>query len=362
MRATVGVEEEFLLADPRTGQALPGAEQVIARCGTLPRGARVQRELRPTQLESSTGVCTTSDEVRDQLVACRQALAAAAGDLVLLATGTPIAAAAPVPPPPTPGRYAEIDDRYGGLVEDYEACGSHVHVGVPDPDTAVAVVNHLARWLPALLALSANSPSDRGRDTGYHSWRMVLQSRFPGSGVAPFFTGHAEYRAAVDTLVSCGALVDPAQTFWLARPSPHFSTVEIRVADTALTVDEAVLQVLLSQALVATACTDLAHGREAAPLSPQVCAAAVWAAARHGMSAWLVDPQREARLPAWHFVESLLDHVQPALDGDIAEVIALLEPLRRSGTGSVRQRAVSGLGIRAGIDVLAVRVASGVPG
>ncbi|HET6710591.1 carboxylate-amine ligase, partial [Amycolatopsis sp.] len=249
------------------------------------------------------------------------------------------------------GRYAEIDAVYGAIVADYEACGCHVHVGVPDPDTAVAVVNHLGRWLPTLLALSVNSPFDHGRDTGYASWRMVLQSRFPGSGVAPHLRGHAEYRRAVETLVECGALVDPDQTFWLARPSGRFPTVEFRVADTALTVDHAVLQALLSRALVRRALSDLAAGREAGPLSPQVAAAAVWAAARHGLDGQLVDAAEEARRPAWALVDELLTHVRAPLEesGDLAEVRKLVDAVRAEGTGAAQQRAAAGGGTAAAV-------------
>jgi len=272
--------------------------------------------------------------------------AAAAEDCALLATGTPVGPVPAAPPPEGTGRYAEIDAAYGAVVADYDACGCHVHVGVEDPDTAVAVVNHLGRRLPTLLALSANAPFDNGRDTGYHSWRMVLQSRFPGSGVAPYLRGHDEYRRAVGKLVDCGALVDPDQTFWLARPSGRFPTVEFRVADTALTVDHAVLQALLSRALVQRALADLADGREAAPLSPQIAAAAVWAAARHGLGGQLVDAAEETRRPAWTLVDDLLAHVRAPLEdsGDLAEVRKLVDAVRTEGTGAAQQRAVADRG------------------
>ncbi|MGW5720971.1 carboxylate-amine ligase [Amycolatopsis sp. NPDC003865] len=358
----MGVEEEFLLVNPRTGHASPGAEAVLARYrhhGPLPEGARVHRELRLTQIEAASGVCTTAGELRDQLTAARRVLAgaAAAEDCALLATGTPVGPGPATAAPAATGRYAAIDAAYGAVVTDYEACGCHVHVGVGDPDTAVAVVNHLGRWLPTLLALSANAPFDHGRDTGYHSWRMVLQSRFPGSGVAPHLRDHASYRRLVGTLVDCGALVDPDQTFWLARPSGRFPTVEFRVADTALTVDHAVLQALLSRALVRQALADLAAGREAAPLSPQVSAAAVWAAARHGLTGLLVDPIEETRGPAWSRVEALLEHVRTALEdsGDLAEVQALVAALRADGTGSVQQRAVAGRGTAEAVRWLTAR-------
>jgi carboxylate-amine ligase len=358
----MGVEEEFLLVNPRTGHGSPCAEQVLDRYrhhGPLPDGVRVHRELRLTQIEAASGVCTTADELRGHLTAARRVLAgaAAAEDCALLATGTPIGPGPATPPAAGTGRYAEIDAAYGAVVADYEACGCHVHIGVEDRDTAVAVVNHVGRWLPTLLALSANAPFDHGRDTGYHSWRMVLQSRFPGSGIAPHLRGHEEYRRAVGTLVECGALVDPDQTFWLARPSGRFPTVEFRVADTALTVDHAVLQALLSRALVSRALEDLARGREAAPLSPQVAAAAVWNAARHGLTDRLVDPVGETRQPAWSLVEALLAHIRTALaaNGDLAEVQALVAALRADGTGSAQQLAVAGRGTAKAVRWLTAR-------
>ncbi|MGW4487362.1 carboxylate-amine ligase [Amycolatopsis sp. NPDC004368] len=359
---TIGVEEEFLLVNPRTGRTAPCADRVLARSGhhgRLPDGAVVQRELRPTQLELATGVCTDAEELRVQLTTGRRLLAAAAAaeDCALVASGTPVSLPGRGEQPEPQGRYAEIHDAYGPLAADYEACGCHVHVGVEDADTAVAVVNHLAPWLPVLLALSANSPFSDGRDTGYHSWRMVLQTRFPGSGVAPRFRSHAEYRNAVDTLVACGALVDPDQSFWLARPSPRLPTVELRVADAAATVDDAVLQAVLSRALVRTALADLGRGVEGPRLSPQVCAAAVWTAARHGLTGFLVDPRLERRRPADDLVADLLAHVADALEeaGDRVLAESLVTRLLVDGTGSAAQRAAAAEGLPAVMRLLEER-------
>lgn len=340
----IGIEEEFLLVDPRTGVSCPRAEAVLERhriCCPLPDGAAVHRELRPTQIEAATGVCETADELYEHLTAGRRTLAeAAAGeDCAILASGTP--------PRPSPERDYGADDRFGkvdalyaGVVKAYEACGCHVHVGVPDRETAVAVVNHLGEWLPTLLALSGNSPFEGGRDTGYESWRMVEQSRFPGSGVAPYFADAAAYEEQVGRLVDCGVLVDERQTFWLARPSARWPTVEVRAADTASTVDEAVLQGLLTRALVRTALTDLDRGVEAAPLDPQIAAAAVWSAARHGLSGPAVDPAAGKPVPVGDRVASLLAHTGQALEdtGDADLVRTLLGQLEREGTGAERQR------------------------
>ncbi|MFI6306696.1 glutamate--cysteine ligase [Amycolatopsis thailandensis] len=353
----IGVEEEFLLVDPRTGVSCPRAEAVIERqriCCPLPEGAAVHRELRPTQIESVSGICGTADELYEHLTAGRRSIAeAAAGeDCAIIASGTPLR-----PSPDreygTDDRFGEVDTLYAGVVKACEACGCHVHVGVSDRETAIGVVNHLSEWLPILLALSANSPFEGGRDTGYDSWRMVEQSRFPGSGLPPHFADAADYDRQVDRLMDCGVLVDENQTFWLARPSSHQPTVEIRAADTASTVDEAVLQGLLTRALVITALDDLDHGVTAAPLDPQVAAAAVWSAARYGLSGPAVDPVAGKPVPATDRMASLLGHVREALEetGDSDLVRTLLDRLEREGTGAERQRRAS-----AGGDVAVLRM------
>ncbi len=237
-------------------------------------------------------------------------------------------------------RFGKVDELYAGVVKSYEACGCHVHIGVPDRDIAVAVVNHLAEWLPTLLALSGNSPFEGGNDTGYESWRMVEQSRFPGSGIAPYFDGIEDLEIQVGRLVDCGVLVDENQSFWLARPSSRWPTVEVRAADVASTVDEAVLQALLTRALVRTALNDLDRGVEADPLDPQIAAAAVWSAARHGLSGPAVDPVAGKPVPATVQLTSLLAHARTALEdtGDLPLVLTLLDKLQNEGTGAERQR------------------------
>lgn len=341
---TFGVEEEFLLADPGTGRTVPAAAEVLKAAEEEPPaadGAAVHAELLQTQVEAATAPCATLDELAHQLTGGRERLAAAARGcgvwLVPSATSVLGGEAAT-----TDGdRFTDIATRYAEVVRDYQACGCHVHVAVPDLETAVAVVNHLRPWLPTLLALSVNSPFHHGRDTGYGSWRMVEQSRFPGSGVPPWFRDADDYTERVARLVDCGVLADAAMTFWLVRPSPNWPTVEFRVADTAVDVSAALLQAALSRALVTTALTDLSLGREAPWLDEQVLAAAVWSAARYGLGGAAVHPVRECRVPATELLDELIVRVAPALAeaGDLAATRELFAGVLRGGTGAERQRA-----------------------
>jgi len=225
-------------------------------------------------------------------------------------------------------------------------------------------VNHLRPWLPVLLALSANSPFDRGRDTGYAARRAVEMSRFPGAGVPPWSASAAEWDARVAALVEAGVLVDGAMTFWLARPSPRWPTVEVRAADAAATADEALLQAALVRGLVGAALADLEAGREAPRADAQMCAAALWNAARHGLDRTLTDPVARRPVPAWRRVDDLVARAAPALaaTGDLDTVLTLLEAVRRAGTGADRQRrAARRGGPRAAVDLLARQTAAGGP-
>jgi carboxylate-amine ligase len=293
-------------------------------------------------VEAATRPCLDVHDLADQIGEGRRRLAEAARGcgLWLVPSGTAVLAGDALVSDGE--RFGQIADRYAEVVRAYEACGCHVHVAVPDLETAVAVINHVRPWLPTLLALSANSPVHHGRDTGYASWRMLEQARFPGAGVPPWFASAAEYTERVDRLVDCGVLADAAMTFWLVRPSPNWPTVEFRVADTAVDVSGALLQAVLSRALVTTALTDLDAGREAARPDDQVLAAALWTAARHGMSGVAVHPVRERQVPATELLDELIVRVAPALAtaGDLAAARELFAGVLRGGTGAERQRAL----------------------
>jgi glutamate---cysteine ligase / carboxylate-amine ligase len=356
---TMGVEEEFQLVDPDSGLPVALAAAVLDRASGMAGGApdaRLHPELLGTQVEAATGRCVSLADLRTQLADGRRRLAAAARaeGALLVSCGLPVLG--DEPPATSPGeRFRRIAQIYAGVVADYQACGCHVHVGVPDRDTAVAVVNHLRRWLPTLLALSVNSPFERGRDTGYASWRSIVQQRFPGAGVPPHFASANAYDDQVGRLVDCGVLVDERMTFWMARPSAHLPTVELRAADAVGTVAEAVLQAALSRALVRTALAELAAGREAPELDDQILATGVWAAARYGISGRGVHPVHARPVPATRLLDELLDWTTPTLadSGDLTIVHNGINAVLTAGTGADHQRRAARDGPLAAVHLLA---------
>ncbi|WP_327145953.1 carboxylate-amine ligase [Nocardia sp. NBC_01327] len=349
-RRTVGFEEEFLLVDAN-GVPAPKADLVLdwLRANLDPdESERFKPELQKVQIESVSGVHTSMKALHAELSTARQRLGAAADrcELAVLPVGTAPAcgAAADVT---THSRYERIHHRYGEMTRSYTACGAHVHVGIDDAEQAVAVVNHLRPWLPILVAIGANSPFHHGRDSGYSSWRIAEQARFPGAGLPPFSRSAADYRERIAVLRECGVLIDDHMSFWMARPSDAFPTVEVRAVDTAATVDDAVLQALLTRGLVHTAIRKLDAGIEGPALDDQVAAAAVWTAARYGLDGPAIDPIGQIQVPAVRMVEKLTAWIADELEevGDTAEATRLLTAVHQHGTGAARQRiaAVSGL-------------------
>ncbi|MCC3767930.1 YbdK family carboxylate-amine ligase, partial [Streptomyces sp. UNOC14_S4] len=251
----------------------------------------------------------------------------------------PLACAAP--PAITEGpRYAAVAELGARLADENLVNGMHVHVGVPDRDTGVAVLNRIRRWLPALVAMGGNSPLWWGRDTGYASWRTVVFGRWPVGGPPPRFDGRADYERRVGSLLAARAILDSGQLYWQARLSERYPTVEVRCLDVQLTVDDATLFAGLVRGLVATAVLDDRSGRPEPEIAPELLHAATWHAARYGLRGELLDTEGGRHRPAADIVRALLDHVAPGLaeTGDVEEVTRLLQDFLRRGAPAERQR------------------------
>lgn len=213
---------------------------------------------------------------------------------------------------------------------------------MPDRARAVQVSNHLRPWLPTLLALAANSPYWAGRDTGHACWRVMTWARWPVAGPPPYFESLGHYEELVGTLLGCGALMDTGTIFWDVRPSARLPTIEVRLADVALTTDEAALFASLIRALVQVSLTAVEAGETAPNPSPELLRAAYWLAARNGLSGDGIDTSTGRPVPFPALTAELLAHVLPALrdSGDLDRTAGGVRDLLAGGTGADRQRAV----------------------
>jgi glutamate---cysteine ligase / carboxylate-amine ligase len=337
-----GIEEELQLVDAATGQLCSESLAVLPRVRHDGDGS-VEVELYQAQIEIGTPICDTLGEARAALTRMRRAVAEAA-----VPSGARVAAAGTHPfshwreqritPKP---RYHNLAMDNRRLVAEEVVFGCHVHVGLPDREDAVQVMNRARLWLAPLLAVAGNSPFWIGQDTGYASYRSELWRRWPMSGTPQWFDSGAEYDAVIKTLVATGVIRDPTKIYWDVRPSERYATLEFRIADVQLTVDEAVMVAGLTRALARTCHEQALSGdREPVPRG-ELLLTAKWLAARDGVSGQLLDPDTLQPTPARVVVDRFLRLLRPALEahGDWEEVSALVERTLRRGTGAARQRA-----------------------
>ncbi len=346
---TIGVEEEYLLLDPATGLPVPKADKVRVAAGLqrIATDKEVQYELLQAQVEVATPVCATLEEAGGHLLRLRHAVAAAAEEhgCRIAACGTPPRRHTHPEAVTDKARYRAMVTQAPQLVAEQLVNGMHVHVAVPGREAGVQVLNRIRAWLPTLTAMSANSPLWDGHDTGFASWRTVIYSRWPVSGMPPSFHDAADYDRRVERLQHAGLISDTGQLYWQARLSPRYPTVEVRCPDVQLSADEAVMLAGIIRALVQTALTEAADRAPANDCAPELLQATMWHAARHGLGDTLIDqdgtPQRAADV-----VYQLLHHIAPALDasGDTKHVTALVHQLLQKGNGADRQRAALAAG------------------
>ncbi|MHA6693786.1 carboxylate-amine ligase [Homoserinimonas sp. A520] len=338
--ATFGIEEEYVFLDPLTLEPRSAANEVYRTLGiSRAESPQVQREYLVCQLERTTPVCTTLDEGLRDLGDFRRRLRGAAESHGVLVAGTGA-------PPRMAGaglvtnkqRYHAVSINYRALVRQHFLNGLHVHIGIPNREVGVQVMNRMRRWMPVIVALGGNSPFWENIDTGFSSWRTINLQRWTTHGCPPVFADAADYERRTTSLLGVGGHMDRALLAWNIRLSEKHPTIEVRGPDSQLEAWQSVLLAAIIRGLVATAMVREFPGPGP---EPELLNAALWHAARDGISANLVHPDTGEMLSAKQVTGDLLDLIGGALDehGDRDKVSGWLDRLFAEGAGADRQRA-----------------------
>jgi carboxylate-amine ligase len=340
---TLGVEEEFQIIDPQTFALSADVERILPRAREI-LGEAVQYELILSQIEVATPICRTLAEARTAMTRLRSVLIASAEQV-----GRRIAAAGTHPfslwheQPITPkDRYRALVQDFRRLIKEQVIFGCHVHVGLSDRDAALDVMNRARLWLSPLLALSANSPFSEGADTRYASFRTGLWWTSPLAGPPPFFSSRQAHDLFIQTLVTTGSVEDSSRIYWDIRLPERYETIEFRVMDVCLTIDEALMIAGLIRALVRT-CYEESLRRVPVPNVPaELLRVANWRAARYGLEGELIDVCAERTMLAGELIEQFLTRLRPALEaeGDWEYISSRVAHTLGYGNGAMRQRAV----------------------
>jgi carboxylate-amine ligase len=340
---TVGVEEEYQLVDPHSGELRGRARYVIAADWSDDLKAEMQQHT----VEVETGICEGTSCVRDDLARLRLQAAVAAE-----AAGVRIVAAGVHPFSPPEGYaftadpvYQEIRAEYRALAETQAIFGMHVHVGVPADVDRVRVGNVARLYLPFLLALSASSPWYGGRDTGYASFRSLIWRRWPRSGAPPRLEGAEEMETLLRWLRDTGCIDAPGRVYWDLRPHHKYPTLEFRVTDVTPRLEDAVAVAALARAIVAGAVAGTLTEPELPPVITQALLGEnAWRASRDGTDAefvdlWSSEPRAEPmRVAVERLADRLWGHAERL--GDAAELEQLGTLLDRGcAAHAIRRRA-----------------------
>ena len=331
---TVGVEEEFQLVDPASRGLIPAVDEVLAAGD----GSRlITSELSRSCVEMLSPVFASAADLARELPGLRREvrdLARGRGVEIVAAGTHPFSE--PTEQPLTQGHHnRHVEEEMGWVARTQAIYGLHVHVAVPDGDAAILAVNALARHVPLLVALSANSPFWRGFDTRLATTRIKIFEMFPRSGLPPVFRNWEDFEDHIEALVASGSIPDYSWCWWDARPHQKFGPVELRAPDVQTDSLYTVALAALVQCLVARAGMD-----EQPPGDAVYNAENKWRAVRYGMDADFYDFVAGRTLPARSMARRLVEELQPvARDLGCEEELGGVLEIVELGTGAELQRA-----------------------
>jgi len=306
---TLGLEEEYLLVDLATRDLVadPPAE-LLQRCIAETDG-RVSPEFLRSQLEVKTSVCGSVAAMRRELAELRRKVcevAAGYGIAPIAASTHPFARPSRRPPHTDGERYADIAREVQGGARRMIICGMHVHVGLDDDEMRVDVMNQLSYFVPHLLALSCSSPFWEGEDMGMQSFRLMLLSSLPRTGLPEHFESYGEFRRHLATLVRNGLIEDTTKIWWDIRPSSRYPTLETRVFDCCTHLDDAVCLAALNLSLVRMLYRLRRENKVWRQYPHMLIAENRWRAMRFGSEASLLDLARGELVAFPELLEELL--------------------------------------------------------
>ena len=337
-----GIEEELFLADAAT-RGTPRRTVRAFHADVHAQLPPVERELLEAQVEIASPPSTSFAEARSTLAGLRASLAAigqAHGILVLAAGTHPIARWARQSHTKK-RRYEELTREMRMLARRDVVCGMHVHVEVPRPEERVDLMNRLLPYMPVLLALSASSPFWQGQATGLAAYRLSVWGEMPRTGLPDLFQDAADYQRYVATMVRCGAIADASFLWWTLRPSIHYPTLELRVADSCTRLDDTLAIAALYRCLVRLAVRKPELNRGLTGASRALVSENMWRAQRDGVHGSFLDGESGTMMPFATYLDAILADVVEDVDAlGCQPEIERTRVIAREGASADQQLAV----------------------
>lgn len=340
-KPTIGVEIELQIIHPWTLNLAPGSEAVLKE---FLGDKRITAEMHQSMLEVNSVISSSVKECHDSLKSKLFEVIEAAEKI-----GLKISVAGTHPFQKwsdhlisSVGRYQLLHKKYQWLIRRMNVYGTHIHIGVESGDKALLISSGLIRYLPHLLALSANSPFWQGIDTGMKSSRISVMESFPFSGLPPAFPDWTSFMGYYDTMKYSGAIQSIKDLYWHIRPSPSYGTIEVRICDAITNISEIIGLTALVQCLVVSIGREIdrdqyCFSREEHWIAPENN----WIAARDGLEGMMICDLNGNRKKISEDINDLILRLQPiAVELDCEEELLSLKKIIEEGNGADRQRAI----------------------
>lgn len=339
---TLGIEEEFQTIDPITRELRSHMSKIVEG-GRITLQERVKAEMHQAVVEVGTNICHNIQEARAEVIELRRHIIELAdqNNLQVAAAGThPFSDWQDQLITPSP-HYDSLIDEMRDVARGNLIFGLHVHVGIQSRNEGIQILNAVRYFLPHIYALSTNSPFWCGRNTGFKSYRSKVFDKFPRTGIPEFFASATEYDEYIALLVKTKCIDSGKKIWWDIRLHPYFDTIEFRICDIPMRVDETICLAALMQALVAKIYKLMKQNLNFRPYRKVLINENKWRAARYGIQAKLIDFGKQEEVPYSDLCDELLDFVDDVLDelGSRNEV-AYIKEILKNGTGADRQLAV----------------------
>src|SRR5690606_35488767 len=310
MKFTIGIEEEYQVICPKTRELVSHDQKIVTEAAKV-LDEQVKAEMHQAVVEVGTNICQDITEARKEITHLRRSICNIAKDL-----GYRIGAAGTHPftkwetqlITPNP-RYDEIINELQDTARSNLIFGLHVHIGIEDKHLCMHLTNAMRYFLPHLYALSTNSPFWEGRNTGFKSFRSKVFDKFPRTGIPGVFDNYAQYESYVNLLVKTKCIDNPKKIWWDIRIHPFYPTLEVRICDVPMTINETICIAALIQAIAAKL-----HKLRESNLSfnsyrRMLINENKWRAGRYGIDGKLIDFGKECEVPCRDLIMEMLEFV-----------------------------------------------------
>jgi glutamate---cysteine ligase / carboxylate-amine ligase len=362
---TLGIEEEFQTIDPITRELRSHMSKIVEG-GQITLHERVKEEMHQAVVEVGTNICHNIQEARVEVTELRKHIIELADQQNLK-----VAAAGTHPFSDWQDQLITPNERYDALIDEMRDVargnlifGLHVHVGIESRQEGIQILNAVRYFLPHIYALSTNSPFWCGRNTGFKSYRSKVFDKFPRTGIPDFFASANEYDEYIKLLVKTNCIDNGKKIWWDIRLHPYFDTIEFRICDIPMRIDETICIAALIQALVAKMHKLMKQNLSFRPYRKVLINENKWRAARYGIHGKLIDFGKQEEVPYRDLCGELLDFVDDVLDdlGSRKEV-EYINQILDHGTGADRQLAIfeqTGGDLKAVVDYIVEETKAGI--